>query len=477
MTSTKPLLLERQFDVGGGGNSPKSWFKLIICSQTCRHPESPPFIPNSRLQDLIGPVRVKLQSPYDAYYRFALDVMHFLNSVTSASQKFHLEFGGNPAGHYYLIRFFIWTNVYKTQYCDFELIETKSNISNFLIQHFEQFVLEVIEKWNLENSYPNKIFCCSENDCFGSCSPQVELSKNNYIDVVVPTKNVSLFDVRRCLSSIERQIVPGDKIYLIDDNDVSVPELSNLAEESQFIQLIIGDKNGVASARNKGLNFGSNSLVSFVDSDDYLLPGYFELQRDFHKSNSGVAATGTWLQAFGNASTIYPQWDGMNPIGILMCLPPAGVLTWKRSILLENQFDDSFGRGFEDFDLVARVIGKNYSIAVLDLPLYMYQRGHVSLSQSWSPVQEQELRSKVNSNVNLLCRHKLTQLFDLISLHGKSLLVSHPDLVFRTNFKNAKEPNSLGLIAFIRKSKYLRKIWRLLPEEVRFRVFRVLTKS
>jgi glycosyltransferase involved in cell wall biosynthesis len=477
VTTAKAPPFERFFEVGGRGDEPKSWFKLVICSQACKHAEALPSSPNSKIKDLIGPVRAKLHPPFNSYYQFALDVLNFLNSKRLVDQKFHFEFGGHPGGHYYLIRLLLWADMSKSQYCDFKSIETKSDVSNFLVKHFEQFVLEAIDKWSEECIYPNKVFACSNIDCFASHTPKTELSWNSFIDVIVPTKNVSLFDVKRCLDSIERQIVPGDRIYLIDDNDVAEPELEKLSEESEFIQLIIGDRNGVASARNKGLNSGSNSLVSFVDSDDYLLPGYFELQRNFHKNNSDVAATGTWLQAFGNTSTIYPQWDGINPIGLLMCLPPAGVLTWKRSVLLESNFDVSFGSGFEDFDLVARIIAKSYTIAVLDLPLYMYQRGHISLSQSWSPRQEQELRSKVNSNVNLLCRHKLAELFELVSLHGKKLLVSHPDLVFRTNFKDDKETKSLGLIVLARRSKHLRKLWRLLPEGVRYKVFGALTKE
>jgi len=476
MTSANALPFEMLFEVGGRRNVPKSWFKLVICPQACGHAEFLPYASSSVLQDLMRPVRVKLHAPYNAYYEFALDVMSFLKSMKLGDQKYHFEFGGYPGGHYYLIRFFLWANINKSQYCDFRAVETKSNVSNFLVEHFEQFVLEAIEKWTEKSSYPINVFGCSESGCFVSRTFEQRFSGDSFIDVIVPTKNVSLIDVRRCLESIERQMTPGDQIYLIDDNDVAIPELARLSEESKFIQLIIGDKKGVASARNKGLRIGCNSLVSFVDSDDYLLPGYFELQRTFHQNNSVVAATGTWLQAFGNTSIIYPQWDGINPIGLLMCLPPAGVLTWKRSVLLENEFDASFGNGFEDFDLVARVIAKSYSIAVLDLPLYMYQRGHKSLSQSWSPSQEIELRSKVNSNVNLMCRHKLSQLFELLTLHGKNLLVSHPDIVFSINFKETKGPNFLWLIAMARKSVHLRTLWGSLPEAVRFRVFRILSK-
>jgi glycosyltransferase involved in cell wall biosynthesis len=263
----------------------------------------------------------------------------------------------------------------------------------------------------------------------------------------------------------------------VDDNEFEQVELIQIIEEYKNLHLIRGRNRGVAAARNLGLSAGNNALVSFIDSDDYLLPGYLEIQRNFHIKNPSIAATGTWLQGFGSVSTVYPQWDGINPLGLVMCLPPAGVLIWKRSILEINRFDLSFGKGFEDFDLVARVIATNYSIAVFDFPLYMYQRGHISLSQSWSPKTEQELRSKVNSNVTLLCRHKAALLFDLLSIYGKRLLVSHPDMVFRTNFRTRKPLSSLDLIVKIRKSNSIRNIWRRLPEPIRFKLFTFIVRS
>ena len=427
--------------------------------------------------DLVGPRGVRLQSPYNLYYRFALDIFHFFNSMDLSGKKFHFEFGGHPRGHYYLIRLLIWTNLSNTQFCDFKEIEFRETDTNYLINHMDKFVLESINKWKLSDNYPNRIFCCTQVGCPRTKTPEISLSSNHSLDIVVPTKNVSLFEISRCLESIERQIVAGDQIYLVDDNEFAQLELLEIANTSNHIHLVKGDNCGVASARNKGLNQGKNSIVSFVDSDDYLLPGYFEIQRNFHINNPAIAATGTWLQSFGSVSTVYPQWDGINSLGLLMCLPPAGVLTWKRSVLAENRFDLSFGAGFEDFDLVARVIAQNYPIAIFDFPLYMYQRGHVSLSQSWSKSVEQELRSKVNSNVNLLCRHKIEELFSLFSEYGKKLLVSHPDLVFRVNSRGRKQLNSLDLISFLRKSKVLRKIWKALPEELRFRFFAMLTRD
>ena len=470
-------LLQKEFKISHRIEDFKSWFRLVICSHDCAHPEYPAFSSDSKLKDLVGPRGVRLQSPFNLYYRFALDIFNFLNSVDLTGKKFHFEFGGSPRGHYYLIRFLVWTNLSNTQFCDFKEIEFKKSITNYLANHMDQFILETISKWNLSSKYPNRIFCCTQEGCPASKAPEITFSSNHFIDIVVPTKNVAKLEILRCLESIDRQIVTGDQIYLVDDNEFARPELLEFANRSTHIHVIEGDNCGVASARNKGLEAGKNAIVSFVDSDDYLLPGYFEIQRQFHVNNPTIAATGTWLQGFGSVSTIYPQWDGINPLGLLMCLPPAGVLTWKRSVLLENRFDLSFGAGFEDFDLVARMIAKNYQIAVFDFPLYMYQRGHISLSQSWSNTTEQKLRSKVNSNVNLLCRHKLVELFDLFSTYGIKLLVSHPDLVFRINSRGRKKFNSFYLISNLRKSKVLLKIWRALPEGIRFRLFAVLTRD
>jgi glycosyltransferase involved in cell wall biosynthesis len=477
VTQLNVLPLQREFKVFKGKNSENSWFRLVICSEGCNHAEYPLIAKDSNFKHLVGPDSVRLHSPYKFYYHFALEIFNFLNSTDIFNHRFHFEFGGKPRGHYYLVRLLIWTGLNNSQFCDFNNIKFEETSANFLTNHMDRFVLESIKNWNLKNKYPNQIYGCSQEGCPSSKRPEISAHFKHSMDIVIPTKGVTAIEILRCLDSIERQIVDGDQIYLVDDNEFEQQELLEIAKKSSYIHLIKGDNSGVASARNRGLNAGKNGIVSFVDSDDYVLPGYFDIQRKFHISNPEIAATGTWLQGFGNSSTVYPQWDGINPLGLLMCLPPAGVLTWKRSVLAENQFDLSFGVGFEDFDLVARVIAKNYTIAVFDFPLYMYQRGHTSLSQSWSSSVEQVLRSKVNSNVNQLCRHKLTELFSLVSVHGRKLLVSHPDLVFRINVQGQKKFDFSSVITTARKSKVLRKIWTVIPEGVRFKIFAKLTNN
>jgi hypothetical protein len=161
-----------------------------------------------------------------------------------------------------------------------------------------------------------------------------------------------------------------------------------------------------------------------------------------------------------------------------MCLPPAGVLVWKKAVINQLQgFDEEFGKGFEDFHLVARASKFNYVIAILDSPLYLYQRGHESLSQSWSPEEERKLRSKVNKLAMDLCEHQVEEIFELIARHGNLILVSHPDFVFEIN-KN-KVVILFGKIlspSRYRNNAIARALWALVPPFIRRPFFRFATK-
>jgi glycosyltransferase involved in cell wall biosynthesis len=297
------------------------------------------------------------------------------------------------------------------------------------------------------------------------------------LDVIIPTRGVDIFDVERCLQSLVCDIKDFDKIILVDDNIEQLVELNELQNKFSNLEVHRGSQMGVAAARNLGLSFSRNELVAFVDSDDFVLPGYLEAQRLFHKRNISVAATGTWLQAFGAHTTVYPQWENFGVLNCLMCLPPAGVLMWKKSVLNDlHGFDEQFGSGFEDFHLVARASNAHFVIAILDSPLYQYQRGQVSLSQSWTQDQERHLRSKVNSLARNLCEHQFQEIFNLISSHGNLVLLSHPDFIFEIN-RNRFLIVLGRLLTPIkyRNNKLARGVWKLIPRILRNRLFKFAT--
>lgn len=101
------------------------------------------------------------------------------------------------------------------------------------------------------------------------------------ISIIIPCYNTESF-IDRCMTSITTQTIGMDclEIICIDDASTDATLLHLQAWEQRFphnILLIPLDSNRKpGTARNIGLSYASADLISFVDSDDWLEPDYFE---------------------------------------------------------------------------------------------------------------------------------------------------------------------------------------------------------
>ena len=93
------------------------------------------------------------------------------------------------------------------------------------------------------------------------------------ISVIVPIYNVEQY-LRDCITSIRNQTYTNLEILLIDDGstDSSGKICDAYAEQDDRICVIHQENRGVASARNVGLRACKGAYITFVDSDDVLLP-------------------------------------------------------------------------------------------------------------------------------------------------------------------------------------------------------------
>ena len=347
-----------------------------------------------------------LLPPFNRLWQMAQDVREVLLKIES--QKVALIISGDPFVFYYLLRMMTWLpekhNVALINYFD---ITTNRN---FLIKKMNDYVINTVANFIVSSqiTFPTDYLDCA--GCRADVKPIVDSNSNGVIagiDIVIPTKNVGLSELEKCISSVLPQLDGRDFIYLVDDNESESKICEEIARLSSQIIVVQGSRSGIGATRNIGARAGENPLIAFIDSDDYVLPNYLQLQRDFHFKYPDVSATGTWIQSFGAHELVYPQWDGISPIGLLACLPPAGVLMWKRGAISDlGFFNEEFTDGFEDFDLVARAISLKFKIFVLDYPLYRYRRGHKSLSRTWTKSREIELQNRVAGNLQNLCNHE-----------------------------------------------------------------------
>lgn len=96
------------------------------------------------------------------------------------------------------------------------------------------------------------------------------------LSIIIPAYNAGKY-LERCVGSCEEQSVPQDEFEIIvvndgsKDNTLEVAE--SLADKYSNLRIFSKENGGSSSARNMGLDHAKGDYITFVDSDDYLLPG------------------------------------------------------------------------------------------------------------------------------------------------------------------------------------------------------------
>ena len=97
------------------------------------------------------------------------------------------------------------------------------------------------------------------------------------ICVIVPIYKVEAY-LDRCICSIVEQTYQNLEILLIDDGSPDrCPELCDAwAQRDPRIRVIHKKNGGLSDARNAGIEVAKGEWLSFVDSDDYIMPQMYQ---------------------------------------------------------------------------------------------------------------------------------------------------------------------------------------------------------
>lgn len=117
------------------------------------------------------------------------------------------------------------------------------------------------------------------------------LDKNPAISVIVPIYNVEQY-IKFCVDSILAQTFKDFEVILVDDAspDNSYALCQKLYSENDKVKFVRHEKNqGLGAARNTGIKHALGKYVTFVDSDDFILPDALEkFYNAAEKSNAEV---------------------------------------------------------------------------------------------------------------------------------------------------------------------------------------------
>ena len=97
------------------------------------------------------------------------------------------------------------------------------------------------------------------------------------VSVIVPVYNVEKY-VRQCLESLKAQTLEDVEFVIIDDGstDSSGRICDEYSIDSRF-RVFHTENRGLSAARNRGLDEARGEWIEFVDSDDWVLPGFCEV--------------------------------------------------------------------------------------------------------------------------------------------------------------------------------------------------------
>jgi glycosyltransferase involved in cell wall biosynthesis len=197
------------------------------------------------------------------------------------------------------------------------------------------------------------------------------------VSVIIPTYNRAQM-LREALDSVRRQTVQDVEIVVIDDG--SSDDTAEVVQSyGPTVVLLRQTHQGVAAARNLGIQRSRASLVAFLDSDDLWLPKKLERQLGYLQANPhvGLVYTRMWsyhiddvsrrrLEPRSVARSFQELLNGPNSV------TTSTVVVRRRCLEAVGLFNPTLP-AVEDHELWLRV-AQRFALGFMDEPLAEYRR-------------------------------------------------------------------------------------------------------
>lgn len=135
------------------------------------------------------------------------------------------------------------------------------------------------------------------------------------LSIVVPVYNAE-GTLERCFNSILQQSYSDWELIVIDDGSTDKSGLlcDRYAREDSRIIVIHQKNKGVSSARNAGINVAGGTYLMFIDSDDEIMPSFFDNFIEIVEQDKSDVVIGgyTEIESDGRKKTHLPILNGIS---------------------------------------------------------------------------------------------------------------------------------------------------------------------
>ena len=213
------------------------------------------------------------------------------------------------------------------------------------------------------------------------------------VSVIVPVYKVEKY-IEECIDSILAQTYPNLEIILVDDGspDNCGVICDQYAEKyPDKVRVVHKINGGLSSARNAGLEEATGEYVSFIDSDDMILPEmYSEMVDAMERYSVDIVASDfrPWDKGHKVATYKGKSFTGKSDTALSLALNwkvdrSAVTKLYKRSAIGNLRFHE--GLTNEDFPFICELYLKRLPIHVMDKGYYLYRYNTGSISTLIKP--------------------------------------------------------------------------------------------
>lgn len=250
------------------------------------------------------------------------------------------------------------------------------------------------------------------------------------LSIIIPIYNTEKY-LKECLDSVVSHMQPNDELILVNDGsrDNSLSICRQYTAEN--ICIIDNTNHGVSYSRNCGVSVATGKYITFVDADDYLLPGWRDAMEKGILTNSDIVY-------FTNEKNCTPNKKQL--ILNTLCVPDADVpnlrasACWgklfKREYILQQNicFDSGIINGEDSLFCLQALLGTEQSAVITTEDFYYYRTNNNSATHTFNDrFNDSNIRyiTRVKEElvtVGLFSQTQVKQIMDYITANGLYIL-------------------------------------------------------
>ena len=245
------------------------------------------------------------------------------------------------------------------------------------------------------------------------------------VSVIMPTYNAQEY-LRESLESVLNQTFEDFELLIIDDGSTDKTiEIINSYQDKR-IKIIQGDKKGISSALNKGIENASGKYIARMDADDICAPNRFENQVKYLDNTPEIGMSVTWVDIISDYKFSFWGKDAKTPkdfnTALLFQNPIVHPSVMFRTQLFKDKglkYNENY-KCAEDYELWSRLIN-TINIGVIQKNLLHYRFYENNATNNMKVQGKINYLSVIQRNLLQYCN---------IAVNGMLLETFYPNIIF-----------------------------------------------